>query len=81
LKHEEAEENLNIALVGKYVELEDAYYSVRESLCHAGLYNDRNINYTLDTIEILKKASIRTRSLQCMALSYRADSATAASRE
>jgi CTP synthase len=37
-------ENLNIALVGKYVELEDAYYSVRESLCHAALYNDRNIN-------------------------------------
>jgi len=37
-------ESINIALVGKYVELEDAYYSVRESLCHAGLYHDRHIN-------------------------------------
>ena len=26
-------ESINIALVGKYVELEDAYFSVRESLC------------------------------------------------
>ena len=37
-------ESINIALVGKYVELEDAYYSVRESLCHAALYHDRNVN-------------------------------------
>jgi CTP synthase len=37
-------EPVNIALVGKYVELRDAYYSVREALCHAGLYHDRQIN-------------------------------------
>ncbi|HEX78720.1 MAG TPA: CTP synthase [Dehalococcoidia bacterium] len=37
-------ETVNIALVGKYVELEDAYYSVREALCHAGFYHNRNIN-------------------------------------
>ncbi|MFA5628644.1 MAG: CTP synthase [Dehalococcoidales bacterium] len=37
-------EEVNIALVGKYVELEDAYYSVRESLCHAGFYHKRKIN-------------------------------------
>jgi len=37
-------ETVNIALVGKYVELEDAYYSVREALCHAGFYHKRNIN-------------------------------------
>ena len=35
---------VNIALVGKYVELEDAYYSVREALCHAGLYNSCRVN-------------------------------------
>jgi CTP synthase len=35
---------VSIALVGKYVELRDAYYSVREALCHAGLYHDRQIN-------------------------------------
>jgi CTP synthase len=37
-------EPVTIALVGKYVELRDAYYSVREALCHAGLYHDRQIN-------------------------------------
>lgn len=35
---------VNIAVVGKYVELTDAYFSVRESLCHAGLFHDRRIN-------------------------------------
>jgi CTP synthase len=37
-------EPVNIAIVGKYVELQDAYYSVREALCHAGLHHDRQIN-------------------------------------
>ena len=37
-------EPVNIALVGKYVELRDAYFSVREALCHAALYHDRDIN-------------------------------------
>jgi len=36
-------EPVTIALVGKYVELQDAYYSVREALSHAGLYHDREI--------------------------------------
>jgi CTP synthase len=35
---------INIALVGKYVELNDAYYSVREALYHAALYHDRSLN-------------------------------------
>ena len=37
-------EPVSIALVGKYVELNDAYYSVREALYHAALYNDRSLN-------------------------------------
>ena len=37
-------EPVTIALVGKYVELQDAYYSVREALCHAGLYHNRQVN-------------------------------------
>jgi CTP synthase len=37
-------EPVNIALVGKYVELSDAYFSVREALCHAALYHDRELN-------------------------------------
>ena len=40
----EPHEPVNIALVGKYVELKDAYFSVREALHHAALYHDRDIN-------------------------------------
>ncbi len=43
-KLKEPKEPLNIALVGKYVELRDAYYSVREALCHAGLHHDRQVD-------------------------------------
>jgi len=35
--------SLRIAIVGKYVELPDAYMSVREALYHAGLYHQRAI--------------------------------------
>jgi len=35
---------LNIALVGKYVELHDAYLSVAEALCHGGIANDVKVN-------------------------------------
>jgi CTP synthase len=37
-------ESVRIALVGKYVELNDAYYSVREALYHAALYHDRTLD-------------------------------------
>jgi len=37
-------EPVNIALVGKYVELTDAYFSVREALRHAALHHDRDVN-------------------------------------
>ncbi|MFC1961797.1 CTP synthase [Chloroflexota bacterium] len=40
----EPREPVNIALVGKYVELTDAYYSVREALQHAALHHNRDIN-------------------------------------
>ena len=36
--------NLPIALVGKYVELQDSYISVKEALQHAGLSHDQSIN-------------------------------------
>lgn len=38
------EKEINIALVGKYVNLHDAYLSVMESLNHAGIANDVKIN-------------------------------------
>jgi CTP synthase len=37
-------EPLPIGLVGKYVELRDAYLSVREALSHAAMYHDREVN-------------------------------------
>lgn len=36
--------NVNIGLVGKYVELHDAYLSVAEALRHAGYHNDTKVN-------------------------------------
>ncbi len=40
----DSQEPVNIALVGKYVELSDSYYSVRESLQHAALFHNRHLN-------------------------------------
>ncbi|SHK48099.1 CTP synthase [Tepidibacter formicigenes] len=39
-KEKNLKKTVKIALVGKYVELQDAYISVAESLKHAGIYND-----------------------------------------
>mgnify|MGYP002386302519 CR=1 FL=1 len=35
---------VNVALVGKYIKLHDAYLSVVESLIHAGAYHDARVN-------------------------------------
>lgn len=40
---EGAEEYVKIALVGKYVQLQDAYKSIREALSHAAAYNNRKL--------------------------------------
>lgn len=40
---EGAKGEVKIALVGKYVQLQDAYKSIRESLTHAAAYNDRKL--------------------------------------
>jgi len=48
-------EPVNIALVGKYVELQDAYFSVREALYHAALHHDRAINLQWVQSEDLEK--------------------------
>lgn len=47
-------EPINIALVGKYVELQDAYFSVREALCHAALHHNRCINISWVSSEDLE---------------------------
>src|SRR3712207_4203040 len=42
-RREKATKTVNIGLVGKY-DLQDAYKSIRESLSHAGTYNDYKVN-------------------------------------
>jgi CTP synthase len=51
-------EPVNIALVGKYVELKDAYFSVREALHHAALYHNRSINLIWVHSEELEKDGV-----------------------
>jgi len=46
---------VNIALVGKYVELKDSYFSVREALHHAALYHNRGTNLLWIASEALEK--------------------------
>jgi len=48
-------EAVTIALVGKYVELKDSYYSVREALCHAALFHRRKLNLQWVHSEELEK--------------------------
>ncbi len=46
-KLKNAKKEVKIALVGKYVELADAYKSIIESLIHASAYNDRKLKLNL----------------------------------
>jgi CTP synthase len=48
-------EPINIALVGKYVELHDSYFSVREALHHAALQYNRDVNLLWIPSESLEK--------------------------
>jgi len=41
--HQHPEHTVHIAMVGKYVDLEDAYKSVSESLTHAGIHNNARV--------------------------------------
>ncbi len=62
----EPHDPINIAIVGKYVELKDAYYSVREALYHAALYHKRNLNLNWIPSESLEQEGAETllRSIQ-----------------
>jgi len=47
---------VTIALVGKYIALQDAYKSIYESLAHAGIYNDARVEIRkVDSEDIQKK--------------------------
>lgn len=55
-----ATEVVNIGLVGKY-DLQDAYKSIRESLSHAGTYNDHKVNITFINSEYLTEDNVAER--------------------
>jgi CTP synthase len=48
-------EKLNIGLVGKYVQLQDAYLSVREALFHAGLALNRDVQMHWINSEVIER--------------------------
>ena len=51
-------EEVNIALVGKYVELPDAYKSIIESFIHAGAHNECKVNLTTIQSEHLNNENV-----------------------
>ncbi len=58
-KMHKAKEKVKIGLVGKYVELPDAYKSIIEALNHASVYNDRKAD-----IELIHSESITPDNLE-----------------
>ncbi len=62
-KIEKIKDSVNIALVGKYVALHDAYISVSSSLVYAGYKNNTNINITWidsEKLESLNEEEIKS---------------------
>ena len=53
-----AEKSVRIGLVGKYVELQDAYKSINESLIQAATYNDRKLKLEFIQSEKLTDANV-----------------------
>jgi CTP synthase len=66
IKHLEG--TLNIALVGKYVKLHDAYLSISESLKHAGYFHKKNINIKWLDAEKVNKKNIKNALKDCQGI-------------
>ena len=56
-RRKNATQTVNIGLVGKY-DLQDAYKSIRESLSHAGTYNDHKVNISFINSEFLTEENV-----------------------
>ena len=56
-RRKNATQTVNIGLVGKY-DLQDAYKSIRESLSHAGTYNDHKVNISFVNSELLTEENV-----------------------
>ena len=57
-KMDNAEEEVTIGLVGKYVELQDAYKSINEALFQAATYNDRKLKLKYIHSEKLNESNV-----------------------
>ena len=51
--------SVNIAVVGKYVDLTDSYKSLNEALCHGGIPNDARVNISYVDSEKIDENSSR----------------------
>ena len=51
--------SINIAIIGKYVDLKDAYKSLDEALTHGGIYNNLKVNLIRIDSENLKISEIK----------------------
>lgn len=60
-KQKSAKKQVKIALVGKYVELADAYKSIIESLNHASIYNDRKLKLQLVHSEEVNAENVQSK--------------------
>jgi len=60
-KHKNPKNIVDIGLIGKYVELQDAYKSISESFIHAGSTHEINVNLHWIHSESLTKASAKTK--------------------
>ena len=56
---------VNIALVGKYVSLPDAYKSIAEAFVHAGAENDCKVNLKWISSEDVTKDSVAANPVRC----------------
>jgi CTP synthase len=53
--------NVDIAIIGKYVNLKDAYKSLDEALTHGGIANNINVNLVRIESDFLKSKDIKSR--------------------
>ncbi len=59
LRHKTPKNEVNIGLVGKYVELQDSYKSILESFIHAGAANEVKVNITSVHSEYIDERTIK----------------------
>ena len=53
--------NVNIAIIGKYVNLKDAYKSLDEALVHGGIHNNLKVNLVRIESDNLKPSEIKNK--------------------